>query len=68
MLILLLVARLRARYAMLTDVGPSVVRPVVISRKLSKIERVQHYAAVGTADSVAALASCLDAAGDSVFI
>jgi len=29
---------LRARYVLVTDFGPSVVRPVVISRKLSKID------------------------------
>jgi len=50
---------------MIADVAPSVVRPVVISRKLSKrdrpIDSMEHYKEVGTADSVAEFRSSPDA-------
>ena len=53
---------LKTKYALVTDVGlsvvrPSVVCPVVISRKLSKTDPQTEHSEVGTADSVAAFRS-----------
>ena len=47
---------LRARYASVANVNPAVVRPVIISRKMSKIDPL-NSTEVGTADSIAALRS-----------